>query len=164
MSRLSHIKQETLVANFLTPWKLKWYFLTEFPSAFWWGLRVRELTTKRCIVSIPYNWRTQNPFRSIYFAALAGAGELSTGALSLAALAGQGSISMLVVNQKAEFYKKASSQIVFICEQGNEVQETIRQVVKSGQAQTITMTSNGYDPNQEVVCQVSITWSFKPRS
>ena len=34
------------------------------------GLRVDKVTTENAQVSLPYRWRNQNPFRSIYFAAL----------------------------------------------------------------------------------------------
>jgi hypothetical protein len=79
--------------------------LSKLPSAIFWRLRVKKLDQDKCEVSLPFFWRTQNPFRSIYFAALAGAAELSTGILCQMALAGKGKFSMLVVDFRAEFYK-----------------------------------------------------------
>ncbi len=161
MSKMSPAK---VTEAFLTPWKLKWYFLQKLPTAFWWGLRVRYLSEDRCEVQIPFNWRTQNPFNSIYFAALAGAGELSTGAMALVATLAYGNISMLVVEQKAEFYKKANSEVRFVCEQGQEVRHVIQQAIDKSEAQQLTMHSNGYNSVDEMVCKVSITWSFRVRS
>ena len=76
-----------------------WFaMLVKLPSAVFWRLKVKKLDPSSCEVTIPYFWRTQNPFKSIYFAALAGAAELSTGALCQLAIAGKGSFSMLVVD------------------------------------------------------------------
>ena len=87
-------------------WKLRLYFLKNLPSAIWWSFGVKSATTERTEVTLPYNWRTQNPFKSIYFAALAGAGELSTGVMATMARMSGGDVSMLVLEQRAEFLKK----------------------------------------------------------
>ena len=108
-------------------WKLRLYFLKNLPTAWWWGLRLKHADEHSCSVTIPYNWRTQNPFRSIYFAALAGAGEFSTGAPASAARDGRGNISMLVIDQKMEFIKKASTVTTFTC---SDVQKVLGVVEK----------------------------------
>jgi hypothetical protein len=114
-------------------------------------------------VTIPYNWRTKNPFKSIYFAALAGAGELSTGSLALSAISALGDVSLLVTGIKAEYYKKATGEIRFVCEQGRDVQDTLEVVIKSKQPAQLTMMSTGYNAESEVVAKFWITWSFKAR-
>ncbi len=145
-------------------WKLSLYFLKYLPTAFWWGLKVVEATPEYCKVSIPFNRRTQNPFKSIYFAALAGAGELATGVLANMARLGRGSISMLVVGQKAEFVKKAGGKVIFACDQGLEVQQVVEEAIATGEGKTITMTATGTNLNGETVCRIHITWSFKART
>jgi hypothetical protein len=96
-----------------------WAMLFKLPSAVFWRLKITQLTPEKCAVSIPYFWRSQNPFKSIYFAAMAGAAELSTGALCQVAMAGKGNYSMLVVGFKAEYYKKANQKITFSVRSGN---------------------------------------------
>lgn len=141
-----------------------WFaMLMKLPSAIFWKLRIRTLTAERCEVSIPFTWRTQNPFRSIYFAALAGAAELSTGALGQLALAGRGAFSMLVVDFRAEYSKKANSRIIFSCEQGAELFDLIDSL-KTGEAGLLTMISTGKNPAGEVVAKFHITWSFKRKN
>lgn len=144
-------------------WKLKLYFLKNLPSALWWGLQVVNADPDRCQVRIPFNWRTQNPFRSIYFAALAGAGELATGTLANMARLGLGDISMLVLEQRAEFLKKANTAVVFTCEQGPEVRQVVQEAVATGEPRTITMTATGENTRGEICCRVHITWTFKLR-
>lgn len=144
-------------------WKISLYFLKNLPTAFWWGLRVIDVTLEHCKVTIPFNWRTQNPFNSIYFAALCGAGELATGTLANMARLGKGSIAMLVVGQASEFHKKANGKVTFICNQGQEVQRVVDEAIATNTPKTITMTASGQNELGELVCKIHITWSFKLR-
>lgn len=137
--------------------------LAKLPSAIFWRLRVKSLDSEKCIVTIPYFWRSKNPFKSIYFAALAGAGELSTGLLCQLAIAGKGSFSMLVVDFKAEFHKKANQKITLTCEQGSELFEMIDQL-KVNDTNKLTTVSTGRNPNGDVVAKFYITWSFKRKA
>ncbi|MDX5340519.1 MAG: DUF4442 domain-containing protein [Cyclobacteriaceae bacterium] len=141
-----------------------WFaMLVKLPSAVFWRLRIKTLNTETCQVTIPYFWRSQNPFRSIYFAALAGAAELSTGALCQLALAGKGAFSMLVVDFRAEYHKKANSKITFTCEQGTELFNLIDSL-NVGDTNQLTMISEGKNPSGEVVARFFVTWSFKKKS
>lgn len=140
-----------------------WGMLLKLPSAVFWKLKVKTLTLEKCEVTIPYFWRTQNPFKSIYFAALAGAGELSTGLLCQLALAGKGKFSMLVVDFKAEYSKKADQKITFTCEQGLELNQLIEHL-EVGQTDQLCMVTKGRNEDGDLVAQFFITWSFKRKS
>ena len=137
--------------------------LFKLPTAVFWRLKMVQLDRQHCVVSIPYFWRSQNPFKSIYFAALAGAAELSTGALCQLALAGQGAFSMLVVDFRAEYSKKASTKTTFSCEQGAEVFDLVASL-NPGESKQITMVSYGKNTAGEEVARFFITWSFKRKS
>ncbi|MCU0348819.1 MAG: DUF4442 domain-containing protein [Saprospiraceae bacterium] len=151
------------LSDLRSPWKLKLYFAKNLPSALWWGLRLKSVSPARTEVTIPYNWRTRNPFKSIYFAALAGAGELSTGVMATLARMSGGDVSMLVLEQRAEFVKKASSTITFTCEDGPKVFEVVKRAVETRQPQQLTMLGTGRNPQGEVVARIYITWTFKLR-
>ncbi len=141
-----------------------WFaMLFKLPSAIFWKLRIKELDMQQCVVTIPYFWRSQNPFQSIYFAAMAGAAELSTGALCQLALAGKGKFSMLVVDFKAEYHKKANQKISFLCDQGDEL-NTLVQGLQPGDSGSLTMVSTGTNPQGEVVARFYVTWSFKRKT
>ena len=160
LSPIAQARMDDLASS----WKMLLYFLKNLPSAIWWGLRVKSLSATRCETTIPFSWRTQNPFRSIYFAALAGAGELSTGLLCNIAMAGKGKISMLVLEQKAEFVKKADTVTTFTCEQGMEVNRAVSKAIEANEPQVITMKSTGRNASGEIVCHIYITWTFKAKS
>jgi hypothetical protein len=141
-----------------------WFaMLIKLPSAIFWKLKVKKLDTSSCQVTIPFFWRSQNPFKSIYFAALAGAAELSTGALCQLALAGKGQFSMLVVDFRAEYSKKANSKITFTCDQGLELFALI-EPMKIGETSQLTMVSSGKNTSGDTVAKFFITWSFKKKS
>lgn len=141
-----------------------WFaMLLKLPSAVFWKLKVKSLTSEECVVTIPYFWRSQNPFKSIYFAALAGAAELSTGALCQLALAGRGQFSMLVVDFRAEYFKKANSKIAFTCDQGAELFDLIGSL-HTGDTSQLTMISTGRTTSGETVAKFYVTWSFKRKS
>jgi len=141
-----------------------WFaMLSKLPSAVFWRFRMKSLSPEKCEVTIPYFWRSQNPFKSIYFAALAGAAELSTGALCQLAIAGKGKFSMLVVDFRAEYFKKAADKITFTCNQGLELFELIDSMEPNGTNQ-LTMVSSGKNPAGEEVARFYVTWSFKRKA
>ena len=155
--------QEKYIRNILTPWKFKLFMLKRLPSVVFWGVSIQDLNTQECSVSIPFKWRTQNPFSSIYFAALAGAAELSTGALCQLHLAGREHYSMLVTGFKADYFKKADSLIRFHCHQGNELKSLLDGLVNAGDTGTITLYSTGTNKENIKVARAEITWSFRKK-
>ena len=78
------------------------------------GVKIQSVTNSSAIVSVPYGWRSQNPFKSTYFAAQAAAAEMSTGVLAMLALQGRGRISMLITNMQGNYSKKAKYKRGFI--------------------------------------------------
>jgi hypothetical protein len=131
------------------------------PSIWWWSISIRKVSETDATISIPLNWRTQNPFQSIYFAALGGAAELSTGILASLHCRGKGKISMLITAMHAEYIKKATDTIVFTCDSGSEIRETIEKTILLKQAHTVTTKSVGTLPNGEIVAVMHFTWSFR---
>ena len=145
----------------LNPFLFRLGMLKRLPSVIFWGVSITCIDENACKVRIPFTWRTQNPFKSIYFAALAGAAELSTGALCQMLLAGRVPHSMLVTDFRAEYFKKANNDIVFSCDQGLELAELLDSLKDAGDTAQFHMISTGRNPKDEVVAKAYITWSFK---
>jgi hypothetical protein len=154
----------TYLRDIQSPWKLFFYYWKNLPSAIWWGFRVKSVSLERAETTIPYCWRTKNPFQSIYFAALCGAGELATGVLANMARLGRGNISLLVLEQRAAFVKKASTLTTFTCEEGHKALEAVRLALETGEPQAVTMMATGRNTAGEVVCRIYITWTYKLRT
>src|SRR6059036_117152 len=103
-----------LAARLKNPFLLRGFLLAKLPLALVAWLRVRELGPERCVVTVPYGWRTRNPFRSTYFAALSMAAEMSTGGPAMMAVELAASpVAMLIVNLEGTFGKKATGVTAF---------------------------------------------------
>jgi acyl-coenzyme A thioesterase PaaI-like protein len=137
------------------------FLLWKLPAAWFMGVRVERCTAAAATVRVPYGWRSQNPFRSTYFAAQVAAAEMSTGLLAMAALQGRPAVSMLVVSLAAEFLKKARETVFFTCEDGPAVEAAVERALATGEAQMLTMQSVGRLPDGSVAARIGITWSFK---
>jgi hypothetical protein len=147
------------------PVKFRLFLFSKLPAAFFSGVRVREISENKCVVTIPFKWLTQNPFRSTYFASLSMAAEMSTGALSLAHIyKRKPPISMLVVKTEANYFKKAADKTTFVCEDGGLIKQIIEESVATGEARTVRARSIGKNKAGEIVAEFFITWSFKAKT
>ena len=145
-----------------SPLKFRMFLFTKLPSAFFAGVRVKNVEEDRCVVTVPYKWFSQNPFRSTYFACLSMAAEMSTGVLAMGHVYKHNPpISMLVIKIEGEFMKKAVGTTTFICEEGKRIKATIAESIRSGQGQSIRVRSTGVNKNGETVAEFFINWSFK---
>ncbi len=154
-----------VIGRMINPWLMRLFMLRKMPLGLMAGLRVATLDSKQCQTTVPYGWRTTNPFRSTYFAALSMAAELSTGALAMAAIElTPGSTSMLIVGMEAQFGKKATSRTTFTCNDGDAIFATVQEALSSGAPATIQATSVGRMDDGTEVARFVFTWSFKKRS
>ncbi len=152
-------EQQQFFRQVRNPWKMGVYYLQHLPSLFWWGIRVVGIDQTQARVRIPFSWRTQNPFRSVYFAAQTGAAELSTGLLVLAATQGKGRFSMLVIGSTSEFSKKADGPITFQCKDGLAIWEAVERAAATGESQVFEATTVGTLPDGQEVARMRFKWS-----
>ena len=148
----------------ISPWRMRLFLFWKLPAAWFMGINIRVCDGDKAVVRLPFGWRSQNPFRSTYFAAQCAAGELSTGVLALTHLQGKPPVSMLVVRVESEFYKKASEVLHFTCEDGNALKQTIATALETDEAQVFRAASTGRLPDGTKASRVWITWSFKRKS
>lgn len=147
-----------------TPSKLNTFLLFKLPSAYISGVRVKQISTATCTVSVRYRWINQNPFNSMYFAVQAMAAELSTGALVMLHIKNSGKkISMLVANNKGNFSKKAKGRITFTCIDGYLIEDAIAKTIATGEGQTFWMKSVGIDEQGDQVSEMDFEWSVRAK-
>ena len=140
-----------------------WMWRT-LPLAAFAGLRVVRLDEQACAVRLPGGWRTQNPFRSTYFAAQAMAAEMSTGAPALALLRDAPvSVAMLVVGLRATYTKKLVGTGTFTFEDVAGMKAAIERAAASDESQAFTAQSVGRDDAADIVAAFEVIWSFKRR-
>lgn len=146
------------------PLKFRIFLLFRLPSAFFCGVRVRAMDEKHCVVTVPYKWLSQNPFRSTYFACLSMAAEMSTGVLAMAHVYKRNPpVSMLVIKVESEYFKKAVSKTTFSCEDGAAFRQTIEECISTGEGKIFRAKSVGKNAAGEIVAEFYITWSFKAK-
>lgn len=147
------------------PLKFRLFLLMKLPAAYFSGVRIRKMTADSCEVSVPYRWGTQNPFRSTYFACLAMAAELSTGALAMSLIyQRKPAVSMLIVKMESEYHKKATGRTFFTCADGEAMKQAVENALTSGEPQTFTAISTGRNTAGETVAEFRFTWSFRAKT
>lgn len=143
--------------------KFNLWMLRQLPMAFFLGVRVKSCDGMIGETTIPFWWLSQNPFRSVYFAAQCAAAELATGILVVAATENDRRISILLASIESEYTKKATTRITFRSEDGDAIRNAVQQAIESGEGTTVTAVSTGYDTFGDVVSISRLTWSFKLR-
>ena len=147
------------------PWLMRAFLVAKLPLGFMAGLRVTQVDTESCRTTVPYGWRTQNPFRSTYFAAQSMAAELSTGAPAMLAVEmAPASIAMLITGLDAEFGKKATDTTTFTCEEVPLLFDAVRETLRTGEPAVATVETVGRMPDGTEVSRFRFTWSFKKRA
>ena len=157
---------DRMVRRMLSPLGWRLYMLRNMPLGLFAGLRITSLSRSGCATTVPYGWRSTNPFRSTYFAALSMAAELSTGALAAVAThIAPAKVSMFPVRMEAEFLKKATGTTTFVCEEGERFFAAVRDAVETGEPTSVEAEAVGNMSNGTIVAKFRFRWSFlsKPR-
>lgn len=142
--------------------QLNRFLLFKLPSAYICGVRVKEITVEKCVVSVKHRWINQNPFRSMYFAVQAMAAELSTGALVMLHIQQSNqNIAMLVATNKSVFLKKATGRITFVCQNTHLIETAIQKTIETGEGQTFWLKSIGTNEKGEPVSEMDFEWTIK---
>lgn len=146
----------------LSPSKINTFLLFKLPSAYFTGVRVKSISSQSCVTSVKHRWINQNPFNSMFWAVQGIAAELSTGAMVMSKIKkSDNNISMLVLNNKATFTKKAKGRILFHCNDGGKIDEAIKKTIATGEGQTIWMKSEAKDAKGDIVSIFDFEWTLK---
>lgn len=150
----------------MKPSAIHLFMLKNLPAAYFSGVRVKELSNNKAITGVKHRWINQNPFKSIYFAVLAMAAELSTGILVMQAIGNSSSrFSMLVVENQSIFHKKAVGKIFFTCNDSDKLSAGMEECRSSSNASSsFWMRSIGRDKQNDEVATFYFKWSIKQKS
>jgi hypothetical protein len=152
----------TIENIFMTKFKIQLLLLTQLPIAWIAGLKLFSYSEEACSISVKLGFLNKNPFKSMFWAVQGMAAELSTGLLCIDAIKKSNqNISMLVIEQKGQFFKKAKGKIIFSCTQGIEIKDSIQRAINTKESQTIKLTSCGVDESGDTVSTFEFVWSFK---
>lgn len=143
-------------------WAWQWKTL---PLAAFAGMRVRSLDEASCTVALPGGWRTQNPFRSTYFAAQAMAAEMSTGAPAMVLLAGApASVAMLVTGFRAVYKKKIVGESLYTFSGVAAMRAAIDEAAGGDAPRVFVARTQARDATGDLCSEFEVDWSFKRRA
>jgi hypothetical protein len=141
----------------------RFFLLAKLPLAFLAGVRIKEITKESCTTVLRFKWINQNPFRSMYFAAMHMAAELSSGLLFYQ-YTGEDKFSMLLLNTEASYHKKAKGTITFKCAHGKEAYQAIKEDIKALETTEIVMNVLAENSAGELIARFSYTWGLKNKA
>ena len=145
----------------LTPKGINIFTFFNLPSAWWSGVRVVKITPVTCEVKVHLLWINKNPFNSMFWAVQGMAAELSTGALIMQEAKDLDiKISMLVINNKANFTKKAKGKLVFSCRPSDSIKNTFQNLLETKNPQKLWLQSRGTDEQGDTVSTFDFEWTL----
>ena len=65
---------------------------------------------------------------------------------------------------EANFIKKATGQTIFVCEEGDKIQQAVQAAIETKTAQQVRVTSVGSNEAGETIAVATLTWSFKMKN
>ena len=149
----------------MTKFKIQLLLLTQLPIAWLAGLKLFSYSEEACSISVKLGFLNKNPFQSMFWAVQGMAAELSTGLLCIDSIKkSKYNISMLVIEQKGQFFKKAKGKIIFSCTQGQEIKDIIQKAIDTKESQTVTLKSDGIDEAGDKISSFEFVWSFKVKN
>ncbi len=155
------MKNNNAAAKLKKPLYFNLFLWLKLPTCFFWGVKLKDLSEDSCSVLIPFTRRTKNPFKSVYFAALAGAAELSTGLIWVNLLGFKAPYSILVKGCELSFIKKSTTAITFTCNDGLLAQNAVRKLQQPGDFVELSMTAVGKNEVGITVAEMVFHWTVK---
>lgn len=145
--------------------KIRGFSLLNIPMLFIAGPRVVKLNDNECEVMIPLNYLTKNHVNSMYFGVLAMGADLGCGLMATEAIRKSGKKVVLIFKDfKAEFLKRAESDVHFICKQGKQVNALVKKAISTGERQNQVFEVIATTPKKtgkEIIAKFALTLSLK---
>ncbi len=157
------MKESNVLVQFNTRWKTALYLMVNLPSAFFMGISILKCDEYTSEIGLPFTFRSKNPFKSVYFAAQSAAAELSTGVLAIIALDGNREVSMLIKAVKSEYVKKATTDLKFICGEGQKIRDAVSAALQTTDSVEVDVNSAGYNAQGQLVSTFIFTWTFRKK-
>ena len=146
----------TLMLRGLGLWKIPLLFMT--------SPKVVELSDKRAVIKIPLNRMTKNHLGSMYFGALAIGADAVVGMLAVYWIrkARAKKVHLSFKDFKADFLRRPDHTVLFVCDQGAEIQALVEKVAASHERINQTIAAHAILPKTgERVANFALTLSLK---
>lgn len=143
---------------------LKAFGITRIPLLFATGARVQNINDHSCKICIPFIRKVKNHLGSLYFGALAIGADACIGFLAAHKIYNSGErISLVFKSFEAKFFKRAEGPTLFICEEGESIDQMIEETLASGERVSRKINARA-EVRNEVVAQFVLELSLKKKS
>jgi hypothetical protein len=146
---------------------LRYFGFTKIPLLYYARPSVVERSDERVVIRIPLRRRTKNHHGSMYFAALAMGADCSVGLLAVDLIRQKREkISFIFRDFNAEFYRRATGDVYFSCNQGREIAELVKMAAASEDRIELPLHAVATVPsdNDQPVARFRLTLSLKRSS
>ena len=141
-----------------------WLFLLrKLPLAFIAGVKLDRIDNEGSQTRLKFGWINQNPFKSMYFAAMQMAAELASGTLLFQYFDKETRFSMLLVSVEANYDKKAIGTIKYECNEGENVNQYINSMLLNPEGENIKIPVVAKNADGEVVADFVFNWSCRKK-
>ncbi len=143
---------------------LRYFGLTKIPLLYYARPSVVEKSDERVVIRIPLTRRTSNHQGSMYFAALAMGADCAVGLLAVELINQQNEkISFIFKDFNAEFYRRATADVFFTCNNGADIAQLVKQAVSNTERVEMPLHAVATVPTEsdEPVARFRLTLSLK---
>eukprot|EP01104_Vermistella_antarctica_P002774 TRINITY_DN12991_c0_g1_i1.p2 TRINITY_DN12991_c0_g1~~TRINITY_DN12991_c0_g1_i1.p2 ORF type:complete len:174 (-),score=21.02 TRINITY_DN12991_c0_g1_i1:61-582(-) len=140
--------------------------MVNVPALFFCRPKVMSVTDDRLEVKIPLSRRTKNHVKSMYFGVLAVGADVTGGMLAMRhSDAQKANVTLLFKDFQIDFHRRALGDVHFVCEDGPQIGEAVRQCVEQDKRVNIPVAIKCFVPSEDVsdpVASAVLTLSLKP--
>lgn len=119
--------------------------------------KIVVLTDQKLVIKLPLTRRSKNHLQSMYFGALAVGSDVAGGLLGFYHAKKQNvKVSLAFKSFQADFIKRPESDVYFVCEEGELIQEMISKAKQSGERINQRISIGGFTHYLENPTQVAL--------
>ena len=140
--------------------------LTKIPMIWWLRPRVLAHDEVRTAIMLPLSRRSKNHLGSMYFGALSAGADLAGGLAAMREIGKSGKkISLSFKTFHANFTKRAEGDVLFECDQGEQIREFVKMVAASSERHEMMVNIRATCPKigPEVVGEFQLELSLKAK-
>jgi hypothetical protein len=150
---------KNLAKKLTSRWQLRLWMVTKLPMGLLSGMYVESLDENSCEVVLRDRWWIRNPFRSVFWAVMGMAAELSTGALVYAYVSGS-DVKFILVGMEAKFFKKTKGKSYYFCNAGLDVLRSIELLVNTNDPSFVILPVIAKDEAEQVLATFTFQWQL----
>ncbi len=124
------------------------------------GVLIESLDENGCKVVLKDRPWIRNPFRSVFWAVMGMAAELSTGGLLYAYLSGT-KTKYILTGMECSFFKKVRGKSYYFCSSGEEILRKLNSLENPGETCSIILPVSGSDQAGQKVAEFKFYWQLK---